>query len=214
MPELSTNDWDDDIPQLKAPSRWLRGYLLGVLLLIGGLLLGPVMIFFTSARFFSAPADAVVIAAPGESKVDVRETGRMTVWHEQRGFVHGTYSGEGKPLAPGDLKLQVFDPTGQEAPVLKTLSTQVELGFISRSSVSDFDAKSPGVYRVVAAMPPGKTATLTVTRAAGAQIAWMMFVSIAFTLVGMGAALAGVVVIVVTLVRQISAGFLLRQEAP
>ena len=215
MPKHLSYDWDDDIPPLKAPSRWLRSYFFGFALLLGGILIGPVATFFSSARLLSAPGDAVVLNAPGEAKLDLHDAGRMCVWHERRGFVHGAYSSESPGLNPAEFVLQINDPFGHlVTPVEHAMKAEVEMGFISRGMLKEFDVRSPGTYVVKAELPPGKTGTLTITKAPGPELLWVLIISIAFTLIGMGAALAGVVVIVMTVVKHLQAVFMPRTDAP
>ncbi len=187
-------------PDYDAGGAGTAGYWLAGLVFLAGLLAGGWLIYQAVVMMLQDDMERLVV--PGRIEFQVAEPGRYRIYHEYRGTVDGrTYRNDRSP--PSGLNTTVTDPDGR---LMELRSPAGEMTYSvgdDRAGVKlwSFDAERVGVYSLEAAYDDTGQApiVLAVGRHSVAGVVARMFGGFAAAGAGL---LAGVVLLVVTLIRR------------
>lgn len=164
------------------------------------------IVFFGSIMFFAFNQKTEMFVAPGEVAVQVDEPGAYIVWTRAQGTVDGAYYSAPERLPEG-LRVSVFDETDSPVALGTSLGSGAGSSQSGQRQITSFDAATPGRYRVVIEGDFQQRVCgvqRSLFRSAGSVIGVfgsLLILQCATPLLFLG----GLAIVIVTLVRRISA---------
>ncbi len=131
------------------PSRWF--FLLGITVFIIGVVLFGLFVFSSLGNF--AAESPIQVVVPGRSDIELRETGKYTIFYEYESVVGNRVFSTGDDI-PGLEVTLVSKDTGLEIPLFRTsMSSTYSIGGRSGIGLFDFSIDGPGIFELSAFYP-------------------------------------------------------------
>lgn len=179
-----------------------RRYSLAAILFVVGMMLGPLTVVITVFRSIGELDRAVRLSVPGETYFPVTKPSRCIIWDETpRQF------GTNAPYAviPTWVKVRVTGPDGSDIPVQSSGVSSYTSGTVERNSVFQFDAGTPGEYRVQA-FNDSASRTFAVSHDVLGGLWKMIVLCLICGVLGASMVLAALVLLTLTIIAQVRQG--------
>jgi len=165
-----------------------RWYVVAALIAIAG---WAAMAVFLVSRIGDSTDRMMRVLVPGQQEIYVKEPGTYTIFHEYQ----STFEGRVYDVATvSGLSVAVRTvPGGEEVPLSTASGTRYRVGSSAGRSLFNFEARTPGTYRISAAYDGGRKepqTVLAIDRGFVGDLVLTILGALAMAFAGMGAAVA------------------------
>lgn len=145
---------DGDADLLFRPERpgpWTRRYIVAVVVVVVGVLVGPVITIGYAVRLFGTVPGATSVRTPGSATITVERPGTYVAWIERSGFSTGGHR-EWAHVKASDVRVTLEGSGAKEVAQGTTERPSIGLIWIERTEVARFELEK-GTYVVRAQSP-------------------------------------------------------------